>query len=312
MLELPKSISSILGENPSAKTPVVEKIIEDKPSGIKIVEKREFGGKDNTTTIISRQLDIPVKTNGRETAVMFVQATQSITENQATPGAPPIARDATVNKVELVTKEQSLDSKETTLSGSSAQLRVELNTVPTNAVMAVTTRQSTSEMEKKTFEKLAADNKKKISSTAFYIDVKTDLRNEVKNATVIFRLNKKWVEENGGKEKISLLRESSGKTELLSTKFIIEDKKGNYVFRAFSPNGLSVYAIVLLESVEEKEQPSTTLTKTISATPTAQAQLQGGLFGLRGNDLIIFGAILVLAMAALILGLYAASLKPKA
>ncbi|MBI5636032.1 hypothetical protein HY993_03670 [Candidatus Micrarchaeota archaeon] len=316
ILELPKSISSILGANPSAASKAVEKVIEDNSSGIKIVEKRELSAQDNVTILISRQLDIPVKTDGRETAVMFVQTTQLIFENQAatgaTQGANASSQESTVDKVELVTKEQTFDSKETALSGSFAQLRVELNTVPANAVMAVTTRQSSSAEERKAFEKLAAENKKKIAGTAFYLEVKTDLKQEVENATVIFRLNRKWVEENGGREKINLLRSSGGNTEVLSTKFVAQDNAGNYVFRAFSPNGLSVYAIVLLESVEETQKETSALTTAIKATPTAQIELQGGLFGLRGNDLMIFSIILVLAMAALILGLYAASLKPKA
>ena len=107
-------------------------------------------------------------------------------------------------------------------------------------------------------------------------------------------MNKNGLEENGGKENQFVARVKR-ETELLSTKFIIEDKKGNYVFRAFSPNGL-LLTIVLLESLKKRSSlAQRSLRQSVQlncASPASRA------VRLRGNDLIIFGAILVLAMAA--------------
>ena len=62
-----------------------------------------------------------------------------------------------------------------------------------------------------------------------------------------------WVEANGGVDSIYIVRlGDDGKQQVLKTRFIGYDEKGNMIFEAESPDGLSVFGLVSAKATEEK------------------------------------------------------------
>jgi hypothetical protein len=64
-----------------------------------------------------------------------------------------------------------------------------------------------------------------------------------------------WINNHGGKESVSIVRISDeGTMQVLETSFAGTDLKGNMIFEAKSPEGLSLFGLVTAKAAAEKEQ----------------------------------------------------------
>ena len=73
------------------------------------------------------------------------------------------------------------------------------------------------------------------------------------SSNVTMTASQEWVEANGGVDSIYIVRlGDDGKQQVLKTRFIGYDEKGNMIFEAESPDGLSVFGLVSAKATEEK------------------------------------------------------------
>ncbi|WP_460006754.1 PKD domain-containing protein, partial [Methanogenium cariaci] len=99
----------------------------------------------------------------------------------------------------------------------------------------------------KVFTLAAADEKLSITSTAYAVYfTKTNLTEEngLRNAFLEMTVSPKWVKTNGGIGAIRVFRQGDdGVTQILDTTYLGINADGMMVFKAFSPDGFSSFAV---------------------------------------------------------------------
>lgn len=103
------------------------------------------------------------------------------------------------------------------------------------------------------FSLTASKNGLNIDSTAYSVYItKTNLtaNDTISNAVLRFTAGEAWVNANGGKDAIRVIREAdNGTCQFLETTYIGTDGKGNMIFEAISPDGFSAFAMVAVSAV---------------------------------------------------------------
>ncbi len=106
-----------------------------------------------------------------------------------------------------------------------------------------------------------------------------------------------WVDQNGGIPAIRIGRIGDDKlTEILPTTYTGTDAKGNRIFEARTPRGLSIFALIAV-----KNQPSARNLKTESARNETMFLLQVFPGTSTGNILIVVSSLLVLAIILVVI-----------
>jgi hypothetical protein len=97
---------------------------------------------------------------------------------------------------------------------------------------------------------------------------------DIASATVRMTISPAWVEAHGGAGAVRIVHiADDGTVEILETGMVGIDEKGNLIFEAISPNGLSTFALVSLG--DAARSASTTVTPTTAATaPSTTAPAQ--------------------------------------
>jgi hypothetical protein len=110
------------------------------------------------------------------------------------------------------------------------------------------------------FRGIVAGSNLVMDSTAFTMDVKKfDVTTGPANVTLT--IPSIWVNNNGGKENVRIVRiGEDGREELLSTSFTGIDENGNMRFRGDSPHGTSFFGLLTARATasEQLEHPNTT------------------------------------------------------
>lgn len=180
---------------------------------------------------------------------------------------------------------EKLDQKQFELN-----MDAKLTRLPRNVSLSIT---KTNRSEKDVRDMINAFNSTFASNNSFIRNVsivfkvdKINLRNvkDVENVRLTFRIDKKWVNSNGGKSNIKILRRDGVIDEVLDTSFVREIGT-NYEFEAFSRNGLSLYAVVTVGAAipTEKYEPSGPST----SLPTTQTA---------GINIVMIGAVLIIVL----------------
>jgi hypothetical protein len=112
-----------------------------------------------------------------------------------------------------------------------------------------------------------------------------------------------WVSQNGGVDAVRILRQGDdGLVQILETKLASSDQKtGKLIYRGFSPNGLSVFALMTVENITAAV-PTTPVTTQPTATPPVPAS---GPTPCRilGIPCIVVAAIICAIILAILFGL---------
>jgi len=99
---------------------------------------------------------------------------------------------------------------------------------------------------------------------------------EIDDVVITFRVPVRWVRAQGGVNNVRVLREADdGSVEELETKFVKIDLFGNAVFKAFSPKGLSVFAVYSVQFLAPEKPSATAAVATAfeaSASPPAEGK----------------------------------------
>jgi uncharacterized cupredoxin-like copper-binding protein len=126
----------------------------------------------------------------------------------------------------------------------------DLTRLPEAASVSITPKKTIDMVSYAGFEALAQITSKSISDVAVAVEVKrSNLENGVDlgSATVQLAVGSEWVVKNGGADSIWIARQSdTGEQEFLATVLTGTDAEGRMNFKAISPNGFSVFALLAL------------------------------------------------------------------
>ena len=124
------------------------------------------------------------------------------------------------------------------------------------------------------------------------------------SSNVTMTASPEWVEENGGADSIYIVRlGDDGKQQVLKTRFIGYDEKGNMIFEAESPDGLSVFGLVSAKATEEKLAEDKNATVVAVSKPAMSVNVgmaEWGLTMVQQNPVVLVIALVLVAVIAYI------------
>jgi len=128
-------------------------------------------------------------------------------------------------------------------------ISVYLNTVPQNAKIEIATSREPDATATSAFQMVASDIGMSSYEIAYSVKVtRVNLGNgtDIRNAYITMKAGKDWVDTHGGNDVIKIFRFDlkTGQHQALQTQFEGYDSDGLAIFRGFSPNGLSIFALV--------------------------------------------------------------------
>jgi PKD repeat protein len=166
----------------------------------------------------------------------------------------------------------------------------------TNTISNVVSADTTSR-----FETILANNNLVLNNIAYTLNVnKINLTTGPANITLT--IPPTWVNLNGGIDAVHITRynEESGQMELLQTTYGGLDTQGNMIFRGDSPNGTSLFGLVVAEatSAEETEHPNVTYVGVSRSSMVTDLGMYGWIVSIvTENPVLIIVAIIVVAAA---------------
>lgn len=151
-----------------------------------------------------------------------------------------------------------------------SMLNLELNTLPDDARVTITTTRRPDENADSAFQLAAAGAGMGEVSIAYTINVeKTNLQNgvDIAAASVTMAAGPDWVTANGGTDAIRIIRydPETGTQQVLETRYLGTDEAGRMLFEGISPDGLSAFALA------GEKQPEPAATAVPSEIPAATA-----------------------------------------
>jgi hypothetical protein len=121
------------------------------------------------------------------------------------------------------------------------------------------------------FETMLASQGLRMAGLAYVMEVRKTQPVETGNAIIRMDVNRLWVSQNGGVDAVRIIRQGDdGLVQLLETEFSNYDMGTGYMnFRAISYDGLSVFALIAVESAPGTVPASLVLTPmTTAVVPT--------------------------------------------
>jgi len=196
-----------------------------------------------------------------------LQSTLTIKTGEATgTGNSAVAEVLSINAdAEFTTRD--FTSEDSSLGEVASTVTLDLNTLPVDAEVKITTSLEPDTKAQSAFQLSAAAAGVGDVDTAYVINVtKTNLENgtDIKSANIIMKAGAEWVETHGGVDEIKIYRfdPETGEQQILETHFLGYDEQGRDVFEGVSPNGLSVFGLV-----GKVKQPAKTTVKQLPVTP---------------------------------------------
>jgi len=174
--------------------------------------------------------------------------------------------------------QKDLSSENSSLGTVASTVSLDLNTLPQNASVKITTSIQPDQTASSAFTLAATNAGISDISVAYTINIeKTNLVNntDIKSADITMVVGRDWVEANGGTEAIRIIRydPETSTQQVLETKFAGYDGQGRAVFEGVSTNGLSVFGLVAVKAAPTPTPtpaptPTPTPTPTLTTTPT--------------------------------------------
>ncbi|MBN1177198.1 MAG: hypothetical protein JXA51_05920, partial [Dehalococcoidales bacterium] len=178
-----------------------------------------------------------------------LQSTLTIKTGEATgTGTSAVAEVLSISAdAEFTTRD--FTSVDSLLGEVASTVALDLNTLPVDAEVKITTSLEPDTEAQSAFQLAAANAGMESIDIAYVINIaKTNLENgtDIKSASIIMKAGAEWVEAHGGQDAISIFRHDAetGTTQRLETMFLGYDEQGRAVFKGVSPDGLSVFGLV--------------------------------------------------------------------
>ena len=167
---------------------------------------------------------------------------------------------------------RDFSNENASLGEVASTVALDLNTLPQNASVKITTSLEPDPEAGSAFQLAADESGLGDIDIAYTINVeKTNLENgiDIESAAITMKAGADWVEEHGGVDSISIIRydPQTGEQQILETQFLGYDDAGRAIFEGISPDGLSVFGLV---GVKEIVEPPTEPEKIIEETPTPE------------------------------------------
>jgi hypothetical protein len=150
------------------------------------------------------------------------------------------------------------------------------------------------------FETMLASQGLQITGLAYVMEVRKSQQGATGKATIQMDVNRFWVSQNGGVDAVRIIRQGDdGLVQILETRFSNYDMGTGYMnFRAISDDGLSVFALIAVESAPLPVPTSPVFTPmTTAIVPT------GTVIGPPGPTRFQAMAIIAAIVTIIILGL---------
>ncbi len=201
-----------------------------------------FNNAESGTEFSNNRLVLPVlDKQGSEVMKVIVNTADAIGTGSSA--------EAVVNSLVLKTVESRVDfTPEYPPVGTvAAQLEAKLKIFPDDASITVELTRKGIARIKAEFKQLTAAQGYDIADVAYAMEVKkTKLENvtHVMEATVTMKVARAWVVEHGPSNIRVLRLSEDGEREILDTTLAGIDEKGLAIFKAHSPNGLSIFSLV--------------------------------------------------------------------
>jgi hypothetical protein len=206
-----------------------------------------------------------------------------------------------VTKAEFVTDPLVANLSLGNVSGS---VNAILSSLTQKGAVKTTIQGDVSQETAEQFQTITQKNNLQMQSIAYTFDVQKANIPKTGAANVTMSIPPSWVNRNGGKDAVRIIRVSdeTGTSELLDTIYIGIDPNGNMVFHGDSPNGSSIFGLVTAKAtkVEQAENPNATVvvaSKSIVSTDV-------GMFVWLMSTLEQNPALLVIGLAVLALVAY--------
>jgi hypothetical protein len=153
------------------------------------------------------------------------------------------------------------------------------------------------------FRTAAAEHNLQLQNVAYTLDVRKVNLTKTGAANVTLTIPPLWVDQHGGKDSVKIARisEETGIPELLSTRYLGMDPKGNLIFRGDSPKGSSIFGMLTAKATAEKmqEQPNVTFEPLQKPAIATDIGMFTWLLGIvEQNPVLIIVAVGILAVAA--------------
>jgi PKD repeat protein len=143
----------------------------------------------------------------------------------------------------------------------SVSLEAGLSSLPVGATITTVISEPVNPNVLKAFEVALAYEGKEIQAVAFTLTViKTNIGTTLP-ATITMTCPPDWINNNGGKEAVSIVRiGDDGTIQVLETRYAGTDLTGNMIFEAESPAGLSLFGLLTAKAsaVRQAENPNST------------------------------------------------------
>jgi PKD repeat protein len=143
---------------------------------------------------------------------------------------------------------------EGTISGQtvSAWLDTQIDQIEHGSMITTTLSEPVNEEHNKGFENALKDEGLDLQDVAYTMTVKTTNITTCHSTNITMTALHEWVIANGGEESIKIVRlADDGTQQVLATRKIGNDGKGNDIFEAISP-GCSIFGLVSAKATEEK------------------------------------------------------------
>jgi PKD repeat protein len=193
---------------------------------------------------------------------------------------------------------------EGTISGQtvSAWLDTQLDQIGHGTMITTTLSEPINEEHNKGFENALKNEGLDIQDIDYTMTVtKTNITTS-HSSNITMTASPAWVEANGGVDSIYIVRlGDDGKQQVLKTRFIGYDEKGNMIFEAISPDGLSVFGLVSAKATEEKlaeDKNATVVAVSKPAMTTNVGMFEWMVSLIVTNPIVLVVVVVLIAVAA--------------
>ena len=205
-----------------------------------------------------------------------------------------------VTKAEFVTDPLIANLSLGNVSGS---VNAILSSLTQKGAVKTTIRGNVSQETAEQFQTITQKNNLQMQSIAYTFDVQKANIPKTGAANVTMSIPPSWVNRNGGKDAVRIIRVSdeTGTSELLDTIYIGIDSNGNMVFRGDSPNGSSIFGLVAAKAtkVEQAENPNATVVVASKSMVSTDVGMYTWIISaLVQNPVIMIIGLAVLALVA--------------
>jgi|GEM_PF-5321569 len=248
----------------AATDPVTKKTEIELPAVVAVGKKLElFTDPESGVKVEKNVITIPIKDPKAVTALVLEAKVKEVV------GTGTSAK-AEVTEIKLKASEQKVDltAAKPEVGKVSTSFDLGLKEIPKGASVKIEVKSAPTAADDKAITQAASGAGTKVTKVAYVMEVtKTNIPAAIQGeAKVTMKVSKKWADDQGGAAKVRIIRVADdGTPQILATKVLGVDADGNLIFEGTSPQGLSAFGLVALETPPEVTPPAGGSVGTITA-----------------------------------------------